>query len=621
MVVRRRYHAHPPRGWAHASQSAWSLRVPALKRASASSSLTRTTFCYSTHPRMPEIDPVDLPGLTRPHRAPLRIWYGQPLIVPEPGGPPWRPQQSPGTPTGFELLRHILDAEAAAPYLDGPVLVLLPEYCLRLAEIEATRALVRQSHNNLIVVGGLEQLSSVQALSLEDRPDLWDGPDNGRYTNCAVLISSASGSLFLQPKTLPSQWEAERFWPGRVVRYFAGTNLFLAIQICSDLLAQPLSNAAALAQWLEDKGRRLDAVLWIQHNEKPRSPSFTTSLERYCLQRATVVAVGSKRDRPGRLDNYSVSGAIAPHNALSRHFHLLDKDFHYFEPVGQETSISRAVLLRYDADVHRVTTVLADSVYDAPAIEKGAFFARSEPFVVVDSLQSSPDHFHIEDISAPAAALAASSIPAWAQSIRSVLSDHLVPLSTRDFLAFLDLALLPRPHGSVAHSSGTQHTPSDFRCDCWDHRTCIDLLTETEGASMQAFANVLAALAALRQSNVAFVLRYLPNHRTYLELTLNGSTRYLAVIHPFGLDAAETEARLRPHRDGAALDPGYMILGTKGKARSLVNTVSAELASGLGGTHAGRAVRPGLRAIYQEDFELAFETNDLQHVLESLFAA
>jgi hypothetical protein len=522
----------------------------------------------------------------------------------------------------MELLRSILDRETASPYRDGPVFVLLPEYALRLAEVQDVIDLLGDRNPSLIVVAGIEQMTEDAARAIDDTPGLWEGSAQARYTNCAMVASA--GRAYLQPKTVPSQWETERFWPGRAIRYFSGINITFVVQICSDLLQQPPggANSDALVNWLAEHARRLDAVVWVQHNEKPRSTHFSKSLSAYCSPpiRATVLAAGSRRARPRRLDNYSVCGVVAHHSALSHHFHLLDREFHYFEPVPAATSISRGVLLRYDADAYLVHTVLADSVFDSPTIERGVFLQSSQPYVARPDFGPSLEHWHLADIIGPCADTAAASSPVWAAAIHEVVTDQLVPLTVRDFLGFLDLALIPRPQGAaLLHPSGIGHDPADLLCDCWDHRRCIDSLTNLGTTSAAALVEVLTALGAMRAAGLVFTMVYLENHRTYLAVQFATSLRHVAVVHPFGLDAAEVNHRLSPERRATVLDAGYVILGTKGHARRLSGTTPIAAAPAPGPIHAGRVSYSGVRALYSEDLEAAIRAHDLARAVEGLF--
>jgi hypothetical protein len=300
----------------------------------------------------------------------------------------------------------------------------------------------------------------------------------------------------------------------------------------------------------------------------------------------------------------------------------LDKEFHYFEPVAETLPISRAVLVRYDADVHCVNTVLGDSLFDAPTIEKGTFFQTSQPYLATTGLNASGDHFHLEDLCSQPAQLATAASSTLSAHVTDIVAQQLVPLGLRDFLALLDLSLLPQPHGNgTLHASGVSHLPDDLVCTCWQHRLCVDILTDATNDSTKAFANVLYVLAALRASGLLFVFRYLTNHRTCLELTLDGTVRYLAVVDPFGLDASETELRLMPARGAAALDTSYIILGTKGRARRLVGSISPALAPSTGATNLGRATPPTLRAMYFEDICSAMDAGTVQQAVHTLLTA
>jgi hypothetical protein len=281
------------------------------------------------------------------------------------GGPPWKVHYPDGATTGIDLLESIVSMENSMDEIPNPTLILLPEYAIRFVDMQRARASIAQLRPNSLVVFGIEQMTADQAFSLEDEPTLWAGPPEERFTNCALIGIGATDRIYLQPKILPSQWEPEKFWPGHKIRHFVGRGLSWIVQICSDLLVRPeeATTAADVTEWLHENSSLLSLVIWIQYNEKPRSSYFKSSVGAYNHHGATILAAGSAPTVPGRLENYGVSGALIQIDALPRHFHLLAKEFHYTEPVTDSTS--RIVLLRYDADAYRASTVLADSINDA----------------------------------------------------------------------------------------------------------------------------------------------------------------------------------------------------------------------------------------------------------------
>jgi len=196
-------------------------------------------------------------------------------------------------------------------------------------------------------------------------------------------------------------------------------------------------------------------------------------------------------------------------------------------------------------------------------------------------------------------------------------------LSTRELLPLLDLMLLPRPQADgERHAFGVLHSDADLKCHCWEHRECIDLLVDPHSAATQGFVNGLVALGALWVQGVIFAFRYLAaSHRTYLEVIVNGTFRYLGVVHAFGFDSMQVTERLFGDERVPLFDVGYLILGTSGHARPLVDAISSARVSPTGGSNAARATPPIPRIKYQEDFLKALEGGALPALVHELLAA
>lgn len=493
---------------------------------------------------------------------------------------------------------------------------MLPEYALRADEIAAARQLVSAAPANIAAIFGVAQLSQIEVAALEN-DDLWDGNGTESFTNCAMVCVGQSDSVYLQPKIVPSQWEPDHFLRGRVIRYFAGRNVSFVVQICSDLLPQPgaASNANQVAAWVSQENRRLTLVFWLQHNPEPRSAHFVESLRTYATMHATVISVSSRavNNRGNRLENYAVSGGIVHHSALPRHFRFLDREFHYVEPL-RDAPASRIVLLRYDADAHLAQTALADDLVGAQNIARNGFFLASQPYVyVAPNLVPSPEHFHIEDLLAPAEQLARNYLPpARHAALASVIAGRLIPLTARQFLAFLDISLLARPMVNTPHHlPGEIHGAADYNCHCWDHRRCVDLLTETGRDSTVGLGEVLVLLALLSGEGLDFNVVSVGDSYGYLEVQITGTPRYCAVVFPFNFDAGEVERRLIPQHRPPAADVGYLVLGTSGRSRPLLADVHAARPARPGATGAAAAVVPTFRALFHEQLQAAIDGGTL----------
>ena len=90
-------------------------------------------------------------------------------------------------PTGLQILQgilqhaHFLEADAK------PAIVVLPEFALPFADVAAARTLIANAPLGTLVVFGIGQMTEAQALSIEDKPDLWHGTADGRFANCAAV--------------------------------------------------------------------------------------------------------------------------------------------------------------------------------------------------------------------------------------------------------------------------------------------------------------------------------------------------------------------------------------------------------------------------------------------------
>lgn len=454
---------------------------------------------------MERVQCIDIPGLQWRRGALARVYFIQPRLELS-AEPPFLPTRGTDGTVGFRLLKAAVELESRQPACDGaPSAILLPEFSLHPQEVDAALALMREAKPNSVLVAGIGHMDEAEARR-HDASELWEGPSLGCYTNCAIVAAS-SGPGYLQPKSVPSVWEQDKHWRGNVIRVFRGEYVSFAVVVCSDLLAQPTDqgHASTLVDELTRKNIGLDLIVWLQHNVKPRSPHFTRSIEtfRVGFPQCTVLVSATRGDRPSRIDNYSVSGAIVSSEVLPSECRFLVHDHHYVEPLGHsDLPMSRIVLLRYDADAYLVRTTLANSILPEHTTEKSALFSQSVPLVLGDdsSLSPSDEMAHIEDLCRQAGGRAAERFPECADLVPSLI-EKLVGLRTAGFLGFLDRAILPLQDGTrFLHHAVDPHPGIDRDCRCWAHRDCIDFLTQEPSAA--AFAQVVCYLVALQRQGI-----------------------------------------------------------------------------------------------------------------------
>jgi hypothetical protein len=571
---------------------------------------------------VPDIHHIELPTIRWVRGRPGRFWLIQARYSLT--GPPYLPNPI-GSPSAVQLLEYALDYERAnyVPSEEAPTFFMLPECSVLPSDVDHVRGLVRAARRNTVVIFGVGQLTEQQALALTGGVSLWEGHAEGvRYANCAVVATGGSRDIHIQPKVLASKWERGIHWSGRVVNYFTGGGVQFVVSICSDLLTEP-GDANSASRIVEDLRRRnwpLNLVPWLQYNEKPRAPEFTAALDAFTDYGAMVVVAASRNTRLPRYANYAVSGAVVRQNMLPRHFEYLALPYHYVEPLKADLPTSRIVLLRYDADVYRVRTVLPDAIDPAANVTKGFIFDDSQPYEHVNgALVASGHHHHLADISALARQIASERYSQLVEAIARI-ADRLIKLSTLEFLAFLDMALLPQPAlGTPRHPAGELHEGGDYRCMCWTHRRCVDFLAD-EQPSAEPVAEVLAAVAAVEQAGVSAQPVCYDRRRTVFRILVGDRARHIAAIFPFHADADGTEEILAGSR-AATADILYIVLGTEGRpARMRTSEAIASRASPSGSNRASLAARPRLRVAYSAAFVSSVDRDEVPAFLTGQFA-
>jgi hypothetical protein len=568
---------------------------------------------------LPTLETVSLDdyGIGRQPNEPLSIWYGQPVLD-LPGEPPFIPKPGPYA-TGLQVLQGILEHGDFRNSECKPAIVVLPELAVPFKDIGTARTLIAKAPKGTLAVFGAGHMTAEEALSLEAKPELWDGEAAGRFANCAVVGVGGSDQVFLQPKLLKSASEKDWHWPGRVVRCFVGQYFRFSTFICSDLLNRPGNSSymAWLYDQLEKKQEKLSLALWLQHNSKPRSDQFSNAIETVArMGSTTVVVAGSRMPEGGkRFENFAVCGAFARRTLFPSEFDKFTHRFHYAEPACAE--VSRAVLLRYDADAYRVRTVLADSLDATNKVEKGEFFDSSQPYTFQNAvLTTSSENNHIRDLCEPARLAARKEIPALSAEIDSVVS-ALSGMATSPFLSFLDLGIVPQtPEGENPHLAGQKHDGGDLRCRCWKHRSCIDLLTEPDG--MIPLAAIIEILGVFEHGGCAPKPRCDMNTRTNVDVTISDARSPVVVIYPQSLDFEALQKKVFGEKP-PVLKRRFIFVTDPAHSRPPVDTINAAKVSPQGAIDAGKASSPTFSEVKGSELKRAHQTGDLNAYLERLF--
>lgn len=565
---------------------------------------------------MPTLETVSLQeyGISRRKNDPLSIWYGQPILKLS-AVPPFVPQQGEYA-SGLQILKGILEHKDFLESDCKPAIVVLPELAVPFSDIPAARAAISGAPKGTLVVFGAGQMTEAETLSLEDKPDLWDGESAGKYANCAVIGLGGCDRVFLQPKLLKSALEQDWHWPGRIVRCFTGGYLRFATFICSDLLNRP--GNSSYMDWLYDELEReqqkLTFALWLQHNPKPRSDQFSNAIEAIGkMERTTIVVAGSRMALGGkRFENYAVSGAFAIRTVFPSEFSKFTHRFHYAEQADSE--VSRAVLLRYDADAYRVRTILADALDATDKVEKGELFDYSQPYVLDGgTLKTSSEHFHIRDLCEPARQAIKTARPALTAAVNSVAS-ALIGLGTGHFLAFLDAGIVPQAaDGEKPHTAGAKHEGGDLRCRCWKHRTCVDLLTEPLG--LTPLVALMETLAVLESGGCAPRPRFDQSLKTNVDLTVAGAEKTAAVVYPFNYSLEALQQKLFGERPPVH-ERHFVFVADLAQERPRVETINVAEAPAVGSVDPAKAGSPTIAAIHARDLRRAAEAGDLASFLD-----
>ena len=186
------------------------------------------------------------------------------------------------------------------------------------------------------------------------------------------------------------------------------------------------------------------------------------------------------------------------------------------------------------------------------------------------------------------------------------------------FQNFLDLAIVPKPREEVhRHAAGQQHEGGDYFCDCWKHRQCIDFLCDDDTAA-RPIAHLLLALATIAAQGLRVSL--IPMSNSPANIHLSGPTGEfdLCIVYPFNFDADATEAAVRGGGRPKVGEPGYIVLGTSGRAgRPPLAQISQAVARRVAPLQAASATEPLLRAVYSDEFAASSSAGTLPELLDN----
>ena len=568
------------------------------------------------------MDTVPLSKLRRVRHIASRVWYLQPKLALS-NEAPFVPVLDGATSHALQLIRACVRKECKdfPPPTEAPTLILVPELAIHPSEFTLLRSELRACHGNTLFVGGLGHMTEAQARAIENA-DLWDGPSDGRYTNCALVAVGGSDQFFLQPKIVPSATERDFHWKGKGIRLFTGTDVAFGVVVCSELLDRPL-HETTLKTFLQESANKnchLSFVIWVQHNPKPRSGEFDSSLQqlRTHSNSTAVLIVDSSPHRPERYESYGVSGAIVAHEYLPLEFRFLAGRHHCVEPVGTGLHLGRIVLLRYDADAVLVNTVFCDAIDIHSKTAKTLFENIRHYSYCAGNLAPNDENCHIQDLLRPV--LARCVTEGVSEGAVERVAEKVVALGISGFLSFLDVALWPCPaDGDQQHLAGEPHPGGDFLCRCWRHRVCVDRLC-VDAFQQEWLADVLGALATLEQHNLnpnpTFNRRPLQN----ADVVVDDRRVQIAVIHPCGRDRLVGEALLADRERPPLLLPSCIILGDDARGlRPRVGSVDASRVPPPRASDASRAETATPALIYQQEFWKAHASNRIRDLITERF--
>lgn len=220
-------------------------------------------------------------------------------------------------------------AEAYRKMCDyGTQFLVVPEYGLPYVDVEQLDSQIEASlPTGGVVVAGLDAMPFAEFARLTAQ-DPWapsaeaQKRHNGQWVNAVVIWArTAEGTVrrFLQPKLVAAKPERKLggMYPGEYILRFEAGEFTFSFLICRDLIGRvqfpherPGPRQQSLAEWLSDRwsDRPLDALFWLQYNDKPEERGFLTALESLLMNDAVRCVVAANHAGFGKSAFYFRSG-------------------------------------------------------------------------------------------------------------------------------------------------------------------------------------------------------------------------------------------------------------------------------------------------------------------------
>ncbi len=140
------------------------------------------------------------------------------------------------------------------------------------------------------------------------------------------------------------------------------------------------------------------------------------------------------------------------------------------------------------------------------------------------------------------------------------------------------------------------------------------------GANDRAFnAHVLLALARIAAQGLDVSLIPLSDSPANVRLSGTSGRFDLCVAYPFNFDADATEMAIRGGARPRMSEPGYIVLGTSGRAgRPALAQISQAVARPVVPLQAAVATEPLVRAVYNEELTASETTGTLSQLLQQI---
>jgi hypothetical protein len=94
----------------------------------------------------------------------------------------------------------------------------------------------------------------------------------------------------------------------------------------------------------------------------------------------------------------------------------------------------------------------------------------------------------------------------------------------------------------------------------------------------------------------------------------------LCIVYPFHFDAEDTETAIRGGARPKAAEPGYIVLGTSGRAgRPSLARISQAVGRPVAPLQAANATEPTLRAVYYDELTASAASGNLAQLFQQKF--